>query len=114
MNRFYSNGKLLVTGEYLVLDGALSLAVPTQFGQTLKAEPIDEKKIIWESIDDKGNVWFKDEFNIRDKIFLFTRNLILLYLNFIFSFSLSFLTLPNCFERLLHSLILSYDLSRSQ
>jgi len=74
VNRFYSKGKLLLTGEYLVLDGALSLAVPTQFGQTLKAEPIDEKKLIWESIDDKGNVWFKDEFNIRDKISRFTRN----------------------------------------
>jgi mevalonate kinase len=28
---FYSNGKLLLTGEYLVLDGAKSLALPTKF-----------------------------------------------------------------------------------
>jgi mevalonate kinase len=59
---FYSNGKLLLTGEYLVLDGALSLAVPTQFGQSLKVETIDEPKLIWKSIDDKGNVWSEKTF----------------------------------------------------
>ena len=32
---FYSNGKLLLTGEYVVLDGAKALAVPTRFGQNL-------------------------------------------------------------------------------
>ena len=35
MNSFFANGKLLITGEYLVLNGALSLAVPTKKGQTL-------------------------------------------------------------------------------
>lgn len=65
---YYSNGKLLLTGEYLVLDGALSLAVPTQFGQSLTVETIDERKLIWKSLDIKGNIWFEDEFNILDKI----------------------------------------------
>ncbi|MBN4070221.1 GHMP kinase [Olleya sp. AH-315-F22] len=75
MNKtFYSNGKLLLTGEYLVLDGALSLAIPTQFGQSLEVETIDEPKLIWESIDANGNVWFENEFNIQDKISRFTRN----------------------------------------
>ncbi|MBR4391039.1 MAG: hypothetical protein IKT08_02915 [Bacteroidales bacterium] len=32
---FSANGKLLLTGEYLVLKGAVALAVPTQLGQTL-------------------------------------------------------------------------------
>ena len=32
--RFYSNGKLLITGEYVILDGALSLAVPSLLGQS--------------------------------------------------------------------------------
>lgn len=59
---FYSNGKLLLTGEYVVLDGALSLAIPTQFGQSLKVESINEPKIIWKSIDGNGNIWFEDEF----------------------------------------------------
>ena len=34
--RMYSNGKLLISGEYVILDGALSLAVPTLFGQYLE------------------------------------------------------------------------------
>lgn len=65
---YYSNGKLLLTGEYLVLDGALSLAIPTQFGQSLMVETIDERKLIWKSLDKKGNIWFEDEFNILDNI----------------------------------------------
>ena len=35
---FYSNGKLLITGEYLVLDGAKAFALPTKFGQKLTIE----------------------------------------------------------------------------
>ena len=61
---YYSNGKLLISGEYLVLDGALSLAVPTTFGQSLIIEPIHMPKIIWKSFDDNGIVWFEDEFLI--------------------------------------------------
>ncbi|MEZ4801847.1 MAG: GYDIA family GHMP kinase [Gelidibacter sp.] len=63
---FYSNGKLLLTGEYVVLDGALSLAVPTKFGQSIKVEPISESKIIWKSYDEKGELWFEDVFSIKD------------------------------------------------
>ena len=35
---FYSNGKLLITGEYVVLDGAKAFALPTKFGQNLIIE----------------------------------------------------------------------------
>jgi len=59
---YCSNGKLLLTGEYVVLDGALSLAVPTTFGQSLTVESIVEQKIIWRSLDDKDTVWFDNEF----------------------------------------------------
>ncbi len=62
MNRFYSNGKLLLTGEYLILDGALSLAIPTKFGQSLIVERIDKPKLIWKSINDQGVIWFEDIF----------------------------------------------------
>ena len=31
----YSNGKLLITGEYLVLNGAEALALPLSCGQSL-------------------------------------------------------------------------------
>lgn len=56
---FYSNGKLLLTGEYVVLDGALSLALPTSYGQSLSVETIDEPKLIWTSLDENKNVWFE-------------------------------------------------------
>ncbi|RKR15272.1 mevalonate kinase [Maribacter vaceletii] len=56
---FYSNGKLLLTGEYAVLDGALSLAIPTKYGQLLTIKKNDTPKIIWTSLDEKGDTWFK-------------------------------------------------------
>jgi mevalonate kinase len=46
LNTFYSNGKLLLTGEYLVLEGATALAVPTKFGQDLSVEKIKEPQVI--------------------------------------------------------------------
>ncbi|MGC1204471.1 MAG: GYDIA family GHMP kinase [Flavobacteriaceae bacterium] len=68
MKNFTSNGKLLITSEYVVLDGALSLAIPTKLGQSLKIEPINEPKIIWSSLDEKDAIWFKDEFQIEQLI----------------------------------------------
>ncbi|WP_452229760.1 GYDIA family GHMP kinase [Lacinutrix sp. MEBiC02404] len=64
MQTFYSSGKLLLTGEYVVLDGALALAVPTKYGQSLVVEEIEAPKIIWESFDEKGNVWCETAFDI--------------------------------------------------
>ena len=52
---FYSNGKLLVTGEYVVLDGALALAIPTKFGQTMKVAPTTGNVIHWKSYDADGS-----------------------------------------------------------
>ena len=57
---FYSNGKLLVTGEYLVLDGAKAFALPTKFGQKLIIEASEGQIIHWESVDSDGSIWFKD------------------------------------------------------
>ncbi|MFC4738785.1 GYDIA family GHMP kinase [Flavobacterium ponti] len=65
---YYSNGKLLVTGEYLVLNGAKSLAVPTKFGQDLEVTPALGKKIIWKSYDADESVWFEDEIFFDDII----------------------------------------------
>ncbi len=64
MKSYYSHGKLLLTGEYVVLDGALALALPTKFGQYLNVNPVDEPKIIWKSLDEKGKVWFEDSLTI--------------------------------------------------
>jgi len=62
---FYSNGKLLLTGEYAVLDGALSLAIPTKYGQLLSIRKNNTPKIVWSSIDIKGDTWFKATFLIK-------------------------------------------------
>lgn len=61
---FYSNGKLLLTGEYLVLDGAKSLAFPTKFGQDLEVIPIKESQLIWGSFTVEGNCWFEAVFEM--------------------------------------------------
>lgn len=58
--KFFSPGKLLLTSEYVVLDGALSLAVPTQLGQELHAEEAEDgiSLILWEAyIQDE--IWLK-------------------------------------------------------
>ncbi|MBD0832501.1 GYDIA family GHMP kinase [Aestuariibaculum sediminum] len=62
MHKFYSNGKLLITGEYLVLDGAKAFALPTKFGQSLEVSPIEEEKLIWESYNSDQSIWYSAEF----------------------------------------------------
>lgn len=65
---FYSNGKLLITGEYLVLDGAKAFALPTKFGQNLKVEDCRNNEIIWTSYDNDESIWFKDTFTFTEII----------------------------------------------
>ena len=57
---FYSNGKLLITGEYLVLDGAKAFALPTQFGQNLMVEETTDGNLQWTSFDHDKSIWFED------------------------------------------------------
>ncbi len=49
MGRLFSPGKLLLTSEYVVLDGALALAVPTIWGQEFFFEHSDDQNslIFW-------------------------------------------------------------------
>ncbi|GGZ78394.1 GYDIA family GHMP kinase [Algibacter mikhailovii] len=63
---FYSNGKLLISGEYVILDGAKALALPTKQGQSLNIEPINDNRLLWESFDHKGDLWFSDVFEIKN------------------------------------------------
>jgi mevalonate kinase len=67
-NTFYSNGKLLITGEYLVLDGAISLALPTKFGQYLKVSSGATGKIHWTSFDFDNSIWFEESFTFTEII----------------------------------------------
>ncbi len=64
MKSFYSNGKLLLTGEYAVLDGALALAVPTRYGQSLSIKKVDLPQLIWKSRDENGKIWFENVFDL--------------------------------------------------
>lgn len=57
--KFYSNGKLLITGEYVVLDGAKAFALPTKFGQNLIIEEGENNLIYWKSYDYDGSIWFE-------------------------------------------------------
>ena len=56
---YYSHGKLLLTGEYLVLDGVQSLALPTQKGQWLRIAETEDIGIHWKSLDEKDRCWFE-------------------------------------------------------
>ncbi|NEW80154.1 MAG: GHMP kinase [Gelidibacter sp.] len=64
MEQFYSNGKLLLTGEYFVLDGAKSLALPTKYGQDLIVESIKEPQLIWQSFSENGECWLEAIFDL--------------------------------------------------
>ena len=62
-NRIYSPGKLLITSEYFVLDGALALAVPTKLGQELLySEVPDQKSNIYWTTKVEGQKWFTLDF----------------------------------------------------
>lgn len=61
---YFGHGKLLLTGEYFVLDGALALALPTKVGQSLsvKYSPSFSPTLSWKSYDVNGNIWFDSTF----------------------------------------------------
>lgn len=66
MQSFYSNGKLLITGEYLVLKGAKSLAIPVKYGQNLIVHQTGGKSLVWKSFDYRKSLWFSAEFSLPD------------------------------------------------
>jgi mevalonate kinase len=61
--QFRSNGKLLITGEYLILDGALGLSLPTRFGQSMNVSKESRASIKWTSFDSKNSPWFSAEYD---------------------------------------------------
>jgi mevalonate kinase len=62
--QFYSNGKLLLSGEYFVLKGSKSLALPTSCGQEMEVEALNEPQLIWQSYDNQGNCWLEAVFEL--------------------------------------------------
>jgi mevalonate kinase len=61
------NGKLLLTGEYFVMDGATALALPTRYGQKMTASDGGEPDVLhWLSYDHEGTCWFDGRFSLSD------------------------------------------------
>ncbi len=61
-----ANGKLLLTAEYLVLDGARALALPCKYGQSIAINSFESatRKVICESYDQNDVLWFRGEFDV--------------------------------------------------
>ncbi|HRI60243.1 MAG TPA: hypothetical protein PK228_10985, partial [Saprospiraceae bacterium] len=61
----HAHGKLLLTGEYFVLDGARALALPVRYGQTLHVEAGTEPaRLSWTSKNEDGTAWFLAEYEL--------------------------------------------------
>lgn len=60
MSTIFSHGKLLLTSEYVVLDGALALAVPTKWGQEFFVDenPDGKSFVTWTALH-QGKPWLK-------------------------------------------------------
>jgi mevalonate kinase len=60
MERIFSPGKLMLTSEYVAVDGALVLAIPTKLGQELFFTENDDRKtlIFWEAYH-QNRLWLK-------------------------------------------------------
>ena len=61
---FYGHGKLLLSGEYFVMDGAEALALPTTVGQSMKVSYRHsyQPTLNWKSVDHTGKVWFESDY----------------------------------------------------
>ena len=67
MTEFYSCGKLLITGEYLILRGARGLALPTSRGQRLKVTSFtDSTDLTWRAFTADAKEWFSSTFSLSD------------------------------------------------
>lgn len=65
---FYAHGKLLIAGEYFVLDGALALAVPTKFGQSLEILDNEMGDLQITSLDMNEKPWFTASYSLPDLV----------------------------------------------
>lgn len=59
---FKSNGKILLCSEYLVLEGAKAIALPSRLTQDLQVTKCQNKLIEWQSVDENNDLWFEEKF----------------------------------------------------
>jgi len=65
---FRANGKLLISGEYAVLDGSLALAVPCRFGQSLSVEFGENSNspvLNWQAFLTDDELWFSGKIDLK-------------------------------------------------
>ena len=65
-NHFFAHGKLLLTGEYAVLDGALAIALPTQYGQEMHITFSEKEGIFFRSLTQEGTPWYEGQLFVGD------------------------------------------------
>jgi len=63
---FHSNGKLMLSGEYIVLEGALSLSVPLVKGQELVVKYSDKKPALSWKTYIQDEYWFTANYSLPD------------------------------------------------
>jgi len=63
---YYGHGKLLLSSEYFVLDGAKGLAIPTKVGQEMGVnyKGSGGEKLHWKSYNDNNELWFESTFDL--------------------------------------------------
>ncbi|MEA1877326.1 MAG: GYDIA family GHMP kinase [Bacteroidota bacterium] len=66
MMKFHSNGKFLITGEYMVLYGARALAIPLRSGQSMLIEESEQKNLIEWTVSDIRGKWFQASLSLPD------------------------------------------------
>jgi len=71
-----SNGKLLITGEYLVMEGALALALPLQKSQSLSLYRNSINTLRWRANTLDG-IWFTADYELNTFNIITTSNILL-------------------------------------
>lgn len=67
----FSPGKLLLTSEYVVMDGALALALPTRWGQEFSSRTVPDGKsqVLWQA-NHQGKPWLTATIDYKDDTIL--------------------------------------------
>ncbi len=64
------NGKLLISGEYFVLDGAKAFALPCKFGQNFdiveSSSDFENNSLLWKAYNSNNQLWLETEIRNSD------------------------------------------------
>lgn len=68
LQTWHSNGKLILTGEYLVMEGAKALAIPVNKGQnlTVQQKEINDTPLLEWTARKVDGLWFQAQFRLPD------------------------------------------------